>query len=139
VLCLALMNAMTTGVLARRAGLTLKTVRAYADAGLIYSVGRTAAGHRLFEDEALWCVATIRGLRGLRGLGLTVAEIGSLGAAAHRGLRLADLLDAAAARTATRIVQLQDTLERIEAFRAENGAELAGEADFTGDPRRPGV
>lgn len=135
-LCLALMNAMTTGVLARRTGLTLKTVRAYADAGLIYSVGRTAAGHRLFEDEALWCVATIRGLRGL---GLTVAEIGSLGAAAHRGLRLADLLDAAAARTATRIVQLQDTLERIEAFRAENRAELAGEADFNGDPRRPGV
>jgi len=42
---------------------------------LIYSVGRTAAGYRLFEDEALWCVEMIRGLRAL---GLTVAEIGSL-------------------------------------------------------------
>jgi len=44
-------------------------------------------------------------LRGLRGLGLTVAEIGSLGPAPHRGLRLAALLDAAGARTTTRIRQ----------------------------------
>lgn len=129
-----LMSAMTTGVLARRSGLTLKAVRAYADAGLIYSVGRTAAGHRLFEDEALWCVAM---LRGLRGWGLTVAEIGSLGPGPHRGRRLAALLDAAGARTTTRIVELQDTLERIGAFRAENRAELGGQTDFSGDPRRP--
>lgn len=98
-------------------------------------MGRTTAGHRLFEDEALWCATTIRGLRGL---GLTLAEIGSLRDAPHRGLRLAALLDTAAARTAVRIQQLQETLDRLDAFRVANGAELAGETDFTGDPTHSG-
>jgi len=129
------MSVMTTGELSRRTGLPIKAVREYADAGLIYSVGRTAAGYRLFEDEALWCVEMIRGLRAL---GLTVAEIGSLTEADHQiGTRLSSLLDAARARVTTRVEELQQTLARIEAFEAEHRAELAGEVDFdTGDPRR---
>ncbi len=129
------MGVMTTGELSRRTGLPIRAVREYADAGLIYSVGRTAAGYRLFEDEALWCVDVIRGLRAL---GLTVAEIGSLTEADRQtGVRLSRLLDAARTRATTRIEDLQQMPGRIEAFEAEHGAELAGEVDFdTGDPRR---
>lgn len=101
---------------------------------MIYSVGRTAAGYRLFEDEALWCVEMIRGLRAL---GLTVAEIRSLTEADRQiGTRLSRLLDAARARVTTRVEELQQTLARIEAFEAEHRAELAGELDFDTDPRR---
>ncbi|HEU5006846.1 MAG TPA: MerR family DNA-binding transcriptional regulator [Jatrophihabitantaceae bacterium] len=42
------MGQMTTGALARRTGLSVKAVREYADAGLIYTTGRSAAGYRLF-------------------------------------------------------------------------------------------
>jgi len=45
--------------------LPIKAIREYADAGLVYSVGRTAAGYRLFQDEALWCIEMICGLRAL--------------------------------------------------------------------------
>jgi len=102
------MSVMTTGELSRRTGLPVKAVREYADAGLIYSVGRTAAGYRLFEDEALWCVEVIRGLRAL---GLTVAEIRSLTNADRQiGARLSRLLDAARARVTTRIEESRQML-----------------------------
>lgn len=129
------MSVMTTGELSRRTGLPVKAVREYADAGLIYSVGRTAAGYRLFADEAVWCVEVIRGLRAL---GLTVAEIGSLTEADRQvGARLSRLIEAARVRVTTRIGELQQVSARIEAFEAEHRAELAGEVDFdTGDPRR---
>ncbi len=126
---------MTSGVLARRAGLSVKAVREYADAGLIYSIGRSGAGYRLFDEEALWCVQMIQGLRSL---GLTVAEIHLL-AGAHEqiGPRLARLLEAAKTRVGVRITELQQVLERIEAFEANHGPELAGDVKFdTGDPRR---
>jgi MerR family copper efflux transcriptional regulator len=125
---------MTTGALARRAGMSVKAVREYADAGLIYSIGRTRSGYRLFEDEALWCVAMIHGLRGL---GLTVAEIRALsGSAEPVGPRLGQLLDRARDRTAAKIEELKQILARIDDFEAAHRTELAGEVEFdTGDPR----
>ncbi len=126
---------MTSGALARRVGLSVKAVREYADAGLIYSVGRSRAGYRLFEEEALWCVDVIKGLREL---GLTVVEIRKLsGPAEQLGPRLARSLEKARSRTSQRIEELQRILDRIDAFEATHRAELAGEAVLrTGDPRR---
>lgn len=131
-LCYALvmMRLMTTGVLARRSGMSVKAIREYADAGLIYTQGRSPAGYRLFAEEALWCVRVIDGLRSL---GLTVLEIRGLGESGEPvGPQLARLLSAAKARTA----DLQQLLARIEAFEGEHRSELAGEVAFdTGDPR----
>lgn len=45
--------------------------------GLIYTAGRSSAGYRLFDEDALWCVQV---LGTLRGLGLTLAEIRELDA-----------------------------------------------------------
>lgn len=129
------METMTTGVLARRTGMSVKAIRQYADAGLIYTQGRSAAGYRLFSEEALWCTQMIHGLRSL---GLTVAEIRQLGEASEPiGPHLARLLSTAKRRTEGRIEALQQLLARIEAFEGERRAELAGEVEFdTGDPRR---
>lgn len=128
------MGQMTTGVLARRTGLSVKAVREYADAGLIYTTGRTAAGYRLFDDEALWCVNVIRGLRAL---GLTVAEIRTLaGTDQPVDPRLASRLETARNRTHTRIAELQQILNRIQDFERLHQAELCGQVEFdTGDPR----
>ncbi|MGH3448568.1 MAG: MerR family transcriptional regulator [Nocardioidaceae bacterium] len=131
------MDMMTTGTLARRTGMSVKTIREYADAGLIYTQGRTSAGYRLFAEEALWCTEMIRGLRAL---GLTVAEIRELGATEEPiGPCLSRLLTTTKERTTARIDELRQVLDRIEAFEAQRRAELAGDQAFdTGDPRAAG-
>ncbi|HEY5222472.1 MAG TPA: MerR family transcriptional regulator [Microbacteriaceae bacterium] len=130
---------MTIGVLSRRAGLPVKILRSYEDFGLIYTVGRSAGNYRLFDTDALWCVAMVRGLRSL---GLTMAEIQHLSvsylapAGEPVGPQLATLLGAVRARTAARIAELRQLVERIDAFGAEHVDELAGHADFRSwDPR----
>src|SRR5262249_1839442 len=55
---------MTIGALSRRTGVPVKALREYEDLGLIYTVGRSAGNYRLFDEEALWCVAVIGTLRG---------------------------------------------------------------------------
>ncbi len=130
---------MTIGALSRRTGVPVKTLRAYEDMGLIYTVGRSAGNYRLFGTEALWCVAVVGGLRSL---GLSLAEIQQLAAAylaragEPAGPRLAELLGAVRARTTDRIAELQRLLERVDAFEAGHTDELAGRADFHAqDPR----
>jgi DNA-binding transcriptional MerR regulator len=130
---------MTIGTLSRRSGVPVKTLRAYEDMGLIYTVGRSAGNYLLFGEEALWCVGVAGGLRAL---GLTLQEIRDLvgvylqDTAEPVGPRLATMLQVVRARTRERIAELQQRLERIEQFEAARAAELAGRADFHAeDPR----
>ncbi|WP_239162132.1 MerR family DNA-binding transcriptional regulator [Acrocarpospora phusangensis] len=43
----------TIGALARRTGLTVKTIRFYSDAGIVPPTGRSPAGYRLYDLHAL--------------------------------------------------------------------------------------
>jgi DNA-binding transcriptional MerR regulator len=63
---------MTIGELAARSGLTVRTVRFYADEGVLPEAGRTEAGYRLFAVEA---VARARLVRTLRELGVGLNDI----------------------------------------------------------------
>ncbi|WP_316520180.1 MerR family transcriptional regulator [Kitasatospora brasiliensis] len=66
------MNGDTTysiGELARRTGLTVKTVRFYSDRGIVSPTGRNPAGHRRYGADAVARLELVRGLREL-GLGL---------------------------------------------------------------------
>jgi hypothetical protein len=56
---------MTIGELARRTGLAVRTLRYYADAGVLPETSRSESGYRLFGIEA---VARARLLRTLREL-----------------------------------------------------------------------
>jgi DNA-binding transcriptional MerR regulator len=60
------------GDLARRTGLPVKTIRFYADAGLVPPTGRSPAGYRLFDIGA---VARLDLVRTLRDLGLDLPTI----------------------------------------------------------------
>lgn len=60
------------GELARRSGLTVKTIRYYSDVGLVVPVTRTTAGYRRYDHDA---VARLRLIRTLRELGLELAAI----------------------------------------------------------------
>jgi DNA-binding transcriptional MerR regulator len=119
---------MTVGELSRRTGVTVKTLRAYTDLGLIYTLGRSPANYRLFNADALWCV---RFIGELRGLGLTVAEIRELaragldGTGRPTGPRLAQLLRRSRERAQRRIADQQHILRRIGEFEADHRADLA--------------
>src|SRR3954469_10166769 len=60
------------GDLARRTGLTVKTVRFYSDRGIVVPTGRSAAGYRVYGARAL---ARLRLVRTLRDLGVDLATI----------------------------------------------------------------
>lgn len=132
-------SAMTIGALARRTGVSVKTLQEYADLGLVYTVGRSAGNYRLFGEEAMWCVAVVGTLRGL---GLTLSEIRELTVIylgqtdEPIGPRLAQVLHAAAVRTRVRIAELEALLSRIAEYEAAHQDELSGRADFRAhDPR----
>jgi DNA-binding transcriptional MerR regulator len=61
---------MTIGQLAERTGLAVRTLRFYADAGVLPEAGRTEAGYRLFGHDAVVRARLVRTLREL-GIGLT--------------------------------------------------------------------
>lgn len=60
------------GELARRTGLTVKTIRFYSDRGIVPPAGRTPAGYRLYGPEA---AARLDLVRTLRELGLDLPTI----------------------------------------------------------------
>lgn len=60
------------GELARRSGVPVKTLRYYADLGLLPTAGRSSGGFRLFAADALQRLAFIRRLKHL---GLSLEEI----------------------------------------------------------------
>ncbi len=126
---------MTIGELSRRTKTSVKALREYADLGLIYASGRSPAGYRLYDAEALLCV---RSIVGLCDLGLTIAEIcrladGDTGARSI-GPRLAELLDQSRRRPHRRITD-QRILDRIEDV--ENRYD-GGFGDLSCVDRRPG-
>jgi DNA-binding transcriptional MerR regulator len=59
------------GELARRTGLTVKTIRFYSDRGIVTPAGRTPAGYRRYGPDSVSRLALVRTLREL-GLGLDV-------------------------------------------------------------------
>jgi MerR family transcriptional regulator, copper efflux regulator len=92
---------MTVGQLAARTGLSIKSIRELEGRDLIYTVGRSPANYRLFDESALWCAQVIGNLRSL---GLTIKEIEQLaGVDPDRpeeriGPRLAALVERSVAR-----------------------------------------
>ena len=53
------------GELAKRTGVTVKTIRFYCDQGLLRPDARTQGGFRLFDASAIADLAIIRALRGM--------------------------------------------------------------------------
>jgi DNA-binding transcriptional MerR regulator len=60
------------GELARRTGLTVKAIRFYSDRGIVAPAGRSPAGYRLYDIDAIACLDLVRTLRNL---GLDLATV----------------------------------------------------------------
>lgn len=103
-------NAYRTGQFARRAGVTLRTLRYYDRVGLLRPSAHTEAGHRLYSDGDL---VTLEQILALKFLGFTLAEIkGYLGAGPER---LEPALARQRAMLLERRAQIDAVLRAIEA------------------------
>ncbi|HEX3872673.1 MAG TPA: MerR family transcriptional regulator [Solirubrobacteraceae bacterium] len=84
-------NLYTIGELARRTGMSVRTIRFYSDTGLVPPAGRTDAGYRLYGDDG---VARLDLIGTLRALDVDLATTRRVLA---RELEIADVLRAHAA------------------------------------------
>ncbi|MFC0509058.1 MerR family transcriptional regulator [Micromonospora costi] len=146
------------GELARRTGLTVKTIRFYADRGIVPPAGRSPAGHRRYGIDA---VARLDLVRTLRDLGLDLPTIGRVVrrevplaevAATHadalavqiRLLRLRRAVLAAVARREPDVEEME-LMHRLATLTGEERRRLVGEfldAVFDGldaDPAFAGI
>ena len=71
---------MTIGQLAARTGLPVRTLRFYADAGVLPEAGRSDSGYRLFDADAVARARLVRTLRAL-GVGLETEDCAVIDAA----------------------------------------------------------
>jgi MerR family transcriptional regulator, copper efflux regulator len=128
---------MTVGELSRRAGLSRKVIRELEGRGLIYTVGRSESNYRLFDESALWCTRTIGELRGL---GLTLGQIEQLhdryraGGEQPTEAQFNQILDDVRTRLTARIIELQATIDRIDALRASTPEQCVGAGGWREDP-----
>jgi DNA-binding transcriptional MerR regulator len=100
---------ITIGELARRTGLTVRTLRFYADSGLVAPVARSDAGYRLYDEDA---AARAELVRTLRELGVDLPTIRRV--LAHE-LTVADVAAAHAAALETQIRVLRNRRAVLQA------------------------
>lgn len=106
---------MSIGELARRAGLTTRTVRYYEEMGLLVGVIRGANGRRIYTDEHLYQLRLIR--RGKQLLGLSLAELKELvevfrqtGTERSVIVRSIEILE-------SHLKEVEDKLKKLESYR----------------------
>ncbi len=66
------MRTMNIGKLAKRSGVSAKTIRYYESIGLLPPASRAANGYRVFEENDL---RTLRFIQQARGLGFSVSDV----------------------------------------------------------------
>jgi DNA-binding transcriptional MerR regulator len=101
------------GELARRTGLSVRTLHHYDEIGLLSPSHRTPSGHRQYAEGD---VARLQQIVSLRSLGLPLEEI--RGALDRRGLSLAEVVRLHAARLREQLDMQRRLVERLEAVAA---------------------
>ncbi|MBV2155473.1 MerR family transcriptional regulator [Kitasatospora sp. SUK 42] len=110
------------GELARRTGLTVKTVRFYSDQGIVSPADRNPAGHRRYGADAVVRLDLVRTLREL-GLGLPAIR-----QVLERELTLPEVAaaHAEAIEVRIRVLRLRQSVLRAVARRGATAEELTG-------------
>lgn len=104
---------MLIGEVARRSGISTKTLRYYEDIGLLDEPARSASGYRHFEDGVLDRLAFIRSAQAL---GLTLGEIrGIVGLRDNGDTPCGHVLDLLRARAS----DIDRTIRELQALQAE--------------------
>ncbi|SNR82517.1 heavy metal-responsive transcriptional regulator [Blastococcus mobilis] len=119
---------MRIGELAEHAGLTVKTIRFYEQAGVLPEPERRPSGYRDYDDSA---VARLRFVKAAQAAGLSLAEIREVIAVRDRNgppcRHVTDLLNAHAADLDRRIAELTALRDEVRRLRDRaDGLDPAG-------------
>src|SRR5690242_13776639 len=103
---------MKVGDLAKRAGVTVRTLHHYDRLGLVVPSMRTGAGHRLYGERDL---RRLGGVVMLRGMGMSLEEIKkSLGARGRTGAAgMGELMARRAAAMKAQMDRMREAHERL--------------------------
>lgn len=105
------MSTMTIGTLAKAAGVHVETVRYYERRGLLPRPRRTAAGYRMFEEDA---VRRLRFVKRAQSLGFSLHEIREL-----LSLRIGGRVDCSAvrAKATKKVAAIEQKIRALQAMR----------------------
>ncbi len=112
------------GELARRTGLTVRTLHHYDAIGLLRPSGRSAAGYRLYDRKD---IARLHRIQALRRLDIALAEIGAL--LEGEGAGLEHVIDQQITALDQEIRRAIDLRERLRGLRARLQADEEPELD----------
>lgn len=112
---------LQVGELAKRTGLTIRTLHHYDDIGLLQPSARSDAGYRLYSRQD---ITRLYQIQALRGLGMTLAEIGAV--LNSPNLALAPLIDRQIQAIDQMIIKQTQLRYRLSSLKNQlmNGEEL---------------
>jgi len=105
---------LKVGELAKRTGLTVRTLHHYDSIGLLQPSARSESGYRLYDQRD---VARLHGIQALRGLGLALEDIGRL--LTDEGASLPGIVDRQLRALALQIEQASALRQRLELVQAK--------------------
>jgi DNA-binding transcriptional MerR regulator len=108
-------NLMQIGDLAKRAGLTLRTIRYYEERGLIEPAARSKGGFRLYEENEL---RKLHLIRSLQLLDMPLAQVKSFFDERNRGRVAAEVAPALQEILRTHLEEVERRLAEFRAARA---------------------
>lgn len=114
------------GEVARRSGVSVKTIRFYCDQGLLRPSGRSAGGYRLFSPDTL---AELVIIRALRAMDVSIAELARI-----LQVRRAGVCNCALLKTsiAAKLDAIDRRLEELVTMKGELARLLQGWQDCGG-------
>ncbi|MFM7465938.1 MAG: MerR family transcriptional regulator [Cyanobium sp.] len=111
--CLPESPGLRIGEVAKRTGLSVKTIRFYCDQGLLQPSGRSEGGYRLFNDE---CFAELNLIRALRVMDVPLAELARILQARRSGFCHCDSLKNS---ISTKIGSIDERISALESMKTE--------------------
>ncbi|QPN61733.1 MerR family transcriptional regulator [Synechococcus sp. CBW1002] len=99
--------------MARRTGLSVKTIRYYCDEGLLQPKARSAAGYRLFDQENL---AELTIIRALRAMDVSIPELAKILEVRRAGVCNCSVLKDS---IATRMASIDQRISELSAMKDE--------------------
>ncbi len=109
----SLSQPLKIGEVARRSGLTVKTVRFYCEEGLIQPNGRSDGGYRLFEEAVFAELSLIRTLRAME---IPLSDVRQILEARRSGVCTCAALQA---RIRSKVGEIGARIEALQALQAE--------------------
>ncbi len=103
------------GEIAKRSGVSVKTIRFYCDQGLLQPAGRSEGGYRLFSQES---IAELAIIRGLRTMDVPIAELGRILEVRRSGLCNCSILKES---IGAKMASIDERIDELAAMKLELG------------------